>query len=108
MPNIPQKDVFNDTADDAAANELRELLEEAVSHAVERRASLPRKEQALLEILSSDTSPTSPVASKISNKAAPAQQASKRSIAHGPLAALLRTNHPHLTDEQVEELIDVS
>ena len=64
--------------------------------------------EAELDVLISDTSPTSPAGSMISSKAAPELQASKISTKHGPLAALLRTNHPHLTDEQVEELIDVS
>ena len=88
-------------------NELRELIKEAVSHAVERRASLKRKEEELLDVLISDTSPTSPPGSMTSNKAEPVQQASKVLTRHGPLAALLRNNYPHLTDEQVEELIDV-
>ncbi len=108
MPNTPHKDVFNDTADDAAANELRELVEEAVSHAVERRASLTHKEEVLLDVLISDTSPTSPTASKTSSGVASGQQASKMLTRHGPLVARMRHKFPHLTDEQVEELIDVT
>ncbi len=98
------------SADDDAKpdTELRELIQEAVSHAVERRASLKHKEEMLLDMLISNTSPTSPTASKTSSEAAPALPASKSLTAPTPLSEIIRHNHPHLTDEEVEEWMDVT
>ncbi len=83
--------------DTTADTELRELIKEAVSHAVERRASLKRKEEELLDVLISDTSPTSPTAPKAVKEDEKARRVSRILAEHGPLAARLRNNYPQPT-----------
>ena len=91
--------------------ELRDLLTEAAEHAAERRASIARKEQILLDLLTSDTSKTSPAGSMNSRAAGrqpPASSSSTRPGLEGltPLDTLLRSNHPNLTDQDLLDLAD--
>ena len=48
-------------------DELKDLLTEAAEHAAERRASIARKEQVLLDLLTEDTSSSSPADSTSSS-----------------------------------------
>ena len=91
--------------------ELKALLEEAASHAADRKASLIHKERVLLDLLTSDTSETSADASMSSSAAGRAPPASSSSMRPGPgelapLDTLLRNLYPSLTDQELLELAD--
>ena len=92
-------------------DELKDLLTEAAEHAAERRASIARKEQVLLDLLTSDISETSEAGSMSSSAAEGTPPASSSSMRPGPegltpLDSLLRSNHPDLTDQELLDLAD--
>ena len=88
----------------AMDEELKGLLREAAAHSAERRASIARKERVLLDLLTSDTSETSPDASMSSSAAGEQLPASRPSTKPGSLEELIRGHYPDLTDEELEEL----
>ncbi len=97
----------------AMNDKLKALLEEAASHAADRKASLIHKERVLLDLLTSDISETSEADSMNSSAAGSAPLPSSSSMKPGPefeglapLDALMRQHYPDLTDQDLLDLAD--
>ena len=83
-------------------DELKDLLTEAAEHAAERRASIARKEQVLLDLLTEDTSSSSPADSTSSSDL---MQPGRAEVIDG-MRATLHHLFPNLTDEELLEIAD--